>query len=87
MQGCKRIHRHRFNEYIMVSNALGGVNGRSRAVIHRLDISTDQYRFLSNLTMHKEIEIEIVALVSNDLCSANQEIDNVSFQGHRSELP
>jgi len=69
----------------MVSNALGGVNGRSRAVIHRLDISTDQYRFLSNLTMHKEIEI--VALVSNDLCSANQEIDNVSFQGHRSELP
>jgi hypothetical protein len=69
----------------MVSNALGGVNGRSRAVIHRLDISTDQYRFLSNLTMHKEIEI--VALVSNDLCSANQEIDNVSFQGHRSEVP
>jgi hypothetical protein len=85
MQGCKRIHRHRFNEYIMVSNALGGVNGRSRAVIHRLDISTDHYRSLSNLTIHKEIKI--VALVSNNLCSANQEIDNVSFQGHRSELP
>jgi len=30
MQGCKRIHRHRFNEYIMVSNAVGGVNGKRR---------------------------------------------------------
>jgi len=65
MQGCKRIHPHRSNEYIMVSNALEGVNGRRRAVIHRLNISTDQHRFLSNLTMHKEIEI--VALGSKRL--------------------
>jgi hypothetical protein len=42
MQGCKRIHHHRSNEYIMVLNALGGVNGRSRAAILRLDV--DQYR-------------------------------------------
>ena len=45
LQGCKRIHPHRSNEYIMVSNALGGVNGRSRAVMYRFDV--DQYRLAS----------------------------------------
>ena len=30
---CKRIHHHRSNEYVLVSNSLGGVNGRSRAVM------------------------------------------------------
>ena len=42
MQGCKRIRHHRSNQCIMVSNALGGVNGRSRAVILHLDVDQSQ---------------------------------------------
>jgi len=57
LQGYKQIHLYRSNEYIWcrMPNALGGVNGRSRAAMHRLNVDEYQHnrhRFLSNLTLH-----------------------------------
>jgi hypothetical protein len=50
----------------MVSSALRGVNGRNKAVMHRFDV--DEYRparFLSNLTLHKELVIVVLDFSPN----------------------
>ena len=84
MQDWKRFHHHRSNEYIMVSNALGGVNG-SRLSRHfplrRRPVPTG---IASWLTWRCTRSLQLLRLVSqqtNDLSCSNQEIDKISIQG------
>ena len=83
MQGCKRSRHHRSNQCIMVSNALGGVNGRSRAVILHLDV--DQYQQISLPDYLDDAQGACNCCAwshqPNELRCSNQEIDKISFQG------